>query len=97
MAVAPAKMMLVVIEAVLQCEPNDITIVTKKQVKEISQSIDSVLKDSIVALALLLHKQLAHHLNCLSSRNPMSLVLLPLNKAHKSYMAFCLESCVTFT
>jgi len=32
MTVAPAKMMLVVIEAVLQCEPNDITIVTKKQV-----------------------------------------------------------------
>ena len=57
-------------------------------------------KDSIVAFvvfALLLHKQLTHHLNCLSSRNPMSLVLLPLDKARKNYGVLFTRQCNIYT
>ena len=72
-----------------------LTVQTRKQVSEqrspkhmfrvCTDYKNFVLKDSIVTLALPLHKQLTHHLNHLFSRNPMSLVLLPLNKACKSY------------
>jgi len=57
-------------------------------------------KDSIVAFvvfALLLHKQLTYQLNCLSSRNPMSLVLLLLDKARKSYGVLFTRLCNIYT
>ena len=52
-----------------------------------------VFKDSIMPPTLLLHKQLMHYLNFLSSRNPISLVLLPPNKAHESYGVLFRRQC----
>ena len=52
-----------------------------------------VFKDLMVAFALLLHKQLTHHLNHLSSRNLMNLVSLLLSKARGSYGVLFKRQC----